>query len=97
MFSDLDYSDYISDSSPSAMNMIKEMADQALWKYTSVLIAQPFEVAKMVLQVRIAPQRDGLDVAGTSRTWRQRTSDYDDDLYDDVSGVCPRAISVVFC
>lgn len=28
--------------------------DQAIWKYTSVLLAQPFDVAKTILQVRIA-------------------------------------------
>ncbi|MCJ1448149.1 MAG: mitochondrial fusion and transport protein ugo1 [Stictis urceolatum] len=54
MLSDLDYSDYLSDGSPSVVEMIKTLVDQGLWKYTSVLFAQPFEVAKTVLQAQDA-------------------------------------------
>ncbi|KAI9760522.1 MAG: hypothetical protein M4579_001607 [Chaenotheca gracillima] len=54
VLSDFDYSDYLSDSGPSATEVIKSFLDQALWKYTSVLLAQPFEVAKTVLQCHIA-------------------------------------------
>lgn len=36
--------------------MTKRLVDQAIWNYTSVLLAQPFEVAKIVLQCR---QADG--------------------------------------
>ena len=50
----MDYSDYLSDSSPSATEVIKQLSEQALWKYTSVFLAQPFEVAKTILQVHIA-------------------------------------------
>jgi mitochondrial fusion and transport protein UGO1 len=53
MFSDIDYSDYLSDSSPSVSEMIKNVLDQAVWKYTNVLLAQPFEVAKTILQVYV--------------------------------------------
>jgi fusion and transport protein UGO1 len=53
MFSDIDYSDYLSESSPSVSEMIKNVLDQAVWKYTNVLLAQPFEVAKTILQVYI--------------------------------------------
>lgn len=52
MFNDMDYKDYIGDPSPSAVQTVKEIIDELLWKYTSVLMAQPFEVAKTVLQVR---------------------------------------------
>ena len=52
ILSDLDYSEYLSDASPSAAEVIKGLLDQALWKYSSVLLAQPFEVAKTVLQVQ---------------------------------------------
>lgn len=52
MFTELDYNDYLKDSSPSVMRSAKELADELLWKYTSVLMAQPFEVAKTLLQVR---------------------------------------------
>lgn len=53
-FPDLDYSDYIPDSSPSISRSVKELLDQSVWKYASVLVAQPFEVAKLILQVRVA-------------------------------------------
>ncbi|KAL8787376.1 MAG: hypothetical protein Q9213_002259 [Squamulea squamosa] len=48
----MDYSEYLSDASPSSTATIKALAEQALWKYTSVFLAQPFDVAKTVLQVR---------------------------------------------
>ncbi|KKA27754.1 hypothetical protein TD95_001281 [Thielaviopsis punctulata] len=52
MFSDLDYKDYISEPSPSMVTTARELVDDMLWKYTSVLMSQPFEVAKVLLQVR---------------------------------------------
>jgi len=52
IFPDLDYKDYISEPSPSLVKSIKGLVDELLWKYTSVLMAQPFEVAKTILQVR---------------------------------------------
>jgi mitochondrial fusion and transport protein UGO1 len=59
-FPDIDYSDYIPEASPSVTGSVKSLLDQLLWKYSSVLLAQPFEVAKMILQVRVA-QEDDLD------------------------------------
>ncbi|KAH0545288.1 hypothetical protein FGG08_000587 [Glutinoglossum americanum] len=53
ILSDLDYSDYLSEASPSVADMVREWLDQALWKYMSVLLAQPFEVAKTVLQCQV--------------------------------------------
>ena len=53
ILADMDYSDYISDPSPSATAMGKNLVEQAIWKYTSVFLAQPFEVAKTVLQVQV--------------------------------------------
>ncbi|OCK97306.1 mitochondrial carrier [Cenococcum geophilum 1.58] len=55
ILSDLDYGDYLSDSSPSLAEMAKKLVDQAIWNYTTVLLAQPLEVAKTVLQVYQAP------------------------------------------
>ena len=57
MLNDLDYKDYLSDPSPSVVQTIRELLDELLWKYTVVLIAQPFSVAKTILQVRC--QDDG--------------------------------------
>ncbi|KAI9771058.1 MAG: mitochondrial fusion and transport protein ugo1 [Geoglossum umbratile] len=53
IFYDLDCSDYLSDASPSVADMARALLDQALWKYTSVLLAQPFDVAKTVLQCQV--------------------------------------------
>ena len=53
----MDYTDYISDSPPAAAGIFKGLVEQALWKYTSVLLAQPFDVAKTVLQVHVANTR----------------------------------------
>lgn len=52
VFADIDYKDYIGDSSPSVGQKIKELVDELVWKYASVLMAQPFEVAKTILQAR---------------------------------------------
>ena len=56
MLSDLDYDSYFpgSSSSPTVAEHAKKLLDQALWNYTSVLLAQPFEVAKTLLQIHEA-------------------------------------------
>ncbi|KAF1808224.1 hypothetical protein P152DRAFT_405943 [Eremomyces bilateralis CBS 781.70] len=58
LLSDLDYGDYLPEGSPSLAEMAKRFMDQAVWNYTSVLMAQPFEVAKTVLQVHLAGSAD---------------------------------------
>jgi fusion and transport protein UGO1 len=52
VLADIDYKDYLNDPSPSVIQNAKELVDELLWKYTSVLMAQPFEVAKTILQAR---------------------------------------------
>lgn len=52
----MDYTDYIPESSPSSTAVMKGLVEQAIWKYTSVFLAQPFEVAKTVLQVQAGSQ-----------------------------------------
>jgi hypothetical protein len=54
ILSDIDYADYFPEDSPSLTEHAKRVFDQALWNYTSVLLAQPFEVAKTILQVHHA-------------------------------------------
>ncbi|KAJ9629726.1 hypothetical protein H2203_002107 [Taxawa tesnikishii (nom. ined.)] len=55
IFSELDYgAPFFDKEGPSAGELGKKIMDQAIWKYTSVLLAQPFDVAKTILQVRIA-------------------------------------------
>ena len=85
ILSDLDYTDYLSDSSPSAMDILKRLVDQALWKYTSVLLAQPFEVAKTVLQVQVASAgHDGSVHGAAAEDMRRRPGRYRYDTYDEV-------------
>lgn len=43
------------------MQTIKDLVDELVWKYTSVLIAQPFEVAKTIMQVRRQDDPGNLD------------------------------------
>ncbi|KAI1505753.1 mitochondrial carrier domain-containing protein [Biscogniauxia marginata] len=62
MFPDIDYKDHLEDFSPSTIQTVKQLVDELLWKYTSVLIAQPFEVAKTILQVRLQDDLGGLNV-----------------------------------
>ncbi|PYH98402.1 mitochondrial fusion protein [Aspergillus ellipticus CBS 707.79] len=51
---DLDYSEYL-DSSPSLSSWVRDGLDQAARRYTGVLTAQPFDVAKTILQAYVAP------------------------------------------
>ena len=86
-FPDLDYSDYIPDSSPSTTETLRNLVDKAVWKYTSVLIAQPFEVAKTILQVYVpAEDADRGDIVLEEKRAAsyQRTASYRDD-YDEES------------
>ncbi|KAF3902588.1 hypothetical protein ABW21_db0207849 [Orbilia brochopaga] len=54
MLSDLDYSEYL--ETPSAAAMVRDMFDTAVMRYTSVLILQPFKVAKTVMQCQYVPR-----------------------------------------
>ena len=79
ILSDLDYNEYLSESSPSVAEVSKRLLDQAIWKYTSVLIAQPFEVAKTILQVHVASSAEASssDNRAGSRSHAYR---YEDDV-----------------
>lgn len=79
MLSDLDYSDYLNDASPSFAEMLKTLVDQGLWKYTSVLLAQPFDVAKTVLQVQLASAVEEARLAQTKaeKPVRKESRQYD--------------------
>ncbi|KAK6833330.1 mitochondrial fusion protein [Apiospora arundinis] len=72
IFPDLDYRDYMNDPSPSTIRSVKEFVDELLWKYTSVLMAQPFEVAKTVLQVRLQDDVERLATAAAVVVEEQR-------------------------
>lgn len=45
------YEGYLEDET-SALGNTQQLLDKLLWKYVSVLTAQPFEVAKVLLQVK---------------------------------------------
>ena len=52
ILADMDYSEYLSQSSPSPGEIGRSLVEHAIWKYTSIFLAQPFDVAKTVLQAQ---------------------------------------------
>ncbi|KAF2793828.1 hypothetical protein K505DRAFT_325210 [Melanomma pulvis-pyrius CBS 109.77] len=108
ILSDLDYDSYLPDDSPTLAGHAKRLIDQALWNYTSVLLAQPFEVAKTILQVHQASgQVPGL-IAAVDEP-RTRPSSYasgkfqdfpsdesDDDSPDYFTSTAPRPLDPPF-
>jgi fusion and transport protein UGO1 len=86
IFSDIDYKNYIADPSPSLVQTVKELVDELLWKYTSVLMAQPFEVAKTLMQVRTQDDLGGLAAAAAAaEDARQRQASQRNSVYEEVS------------
>ncbi len=83
IFRDIDYKDYISEPSPSLVTSVKDLVDELLWKYTSVLMAQPFEVAKTILQVHSQDDTGGPSAAEPERL-RLRPSSYRSSTYEQV-------------
>ncbi len=83
IFSDIDYSEYLSDSSPSTLESVRKQVDDWFYRYTSVLLAHPFDVAKTVLQVKT--QDLGQDAIPDADEMRTRRSSYRDSVYSDVS------------
>ncbi|KAI9675845.1 MAG: mitochondrial fusion and transport protein ugo1 [Trizodia sp. TS-e1964] len=54
IFNDLKYTDYVSDSGEQTLSeLLRGFLDQGLLKYTSVMLAQPFDVAKTILQCQL--------------------------------------------
>lgn len=51
---DIDYADYL-DASPSVSDWVRDALNGALVRYSRVLSAQPFDVAKTILQVYVVP------------------------------------------
>lgn len=64
ILADMDYSEYLSDASPSPVEIGRSLVEHAIWKYTSIFLAQPFDVAKTVLQA----QRGNLERGSTKDT-----------------------------
>ncbi|KAL1835423.1 hypothetical protein VTJ49DRAFT_6744 [Mycothermus thermophilus] len=90
IFSDLDYKDYIAEPSPSVVQTVKELLDELLWKYMSVLMAQPFEVAKTIMQIRAQDDPGGLEAAAAAaeearqRRESQRIQMHDQEAHSEV-------------
>jgi fusion and transport protein UGO1 len=84
LFSDIDYGDYLPGSSPSVANIAKTIVDQAIWNYTSVFLAQPFEVAKVVLQCHMASSSTSIPSQSPSSSSSKRFNQdgYVDARYD---------------
>jgi mitochondrial fusion and transport protein UGO1 len=84
-FPDIDYSDYIPEASPSLTGTVKSYIDQAFWKYTTVVLGQPFEVAKLILQARVAQDEKEDDKLRRRQSYQNKDQgdtngfgDYDD-------------------
>jgi fusion and transport protein UGO1 len=83
ILNDLEYKDYLGDNSPSMVQNVKDLIDELLWKYTSVLMAQPFEVAKTLLQVRNQDENAALVTPTVEpEPLKKRTSTYGSSMYD---------------
>lgn len=81
VFADIDYKDYIGDSSPTMGQNIKELVDELIWKYASVLMAQPFEVAKTILQAKDQSNNASHDSHLQENTSSRSVSAHDVSLY----------------
>jgi fusion and transport protein UGO1 len=73
MFSDVDYSDYFPDAAPSNVESLQNMLNDGLYKYFSILLSQPFDVAKTILQVRSQGASDeavrGIEISSPSSSY----------------------------
>lgn len=85
ILSDLEYNDYLGDTSPSMVQNVKDLIDELLWKYTSVLMAQPFEVAKTLLQVRNQDENAVYETPVEPETPKRQPSFHGSSMYGGVS------------
>ncbi|SPO00757.1 related to chromosome segregation protein Cse1p [Cephalotrichum gorgonifer] len=77
------YEGYLEDET-SALGSVQQLLDKLLWKYASVLTAQPFEVAKVLLQVKLGDDPGNLAAieAATPLTERPDSPDYEQEDSD---------------
>lgn len=88
ILADMDYSEYLLEPSSSPSAFIKNLFEQGLWKYTSIFLAQPFEVAKIVLQVHLANSKQKtLSAAEFNGTSRRRAPSHYNDPYEVFRGL----------
>ena len=88
ILADMDYKEYTPGASPSNAVIGKHLVEQAMWKYTSIFLAQPFEVAKTVLQVQLleSDQQSPLQARTGGKVRRYADTYRDSDEHYDV---CP--------
>lgn len=86
---DLDYGDYL-DSSSSVSDWARDVLNRALLRYTHVLTAQPFDVAKTILQVYVPPDTTVEWESDPRPTSGSRPSGYDSVLSDQHAGIAQR-------
>ncbi|KAF3479475.1 mitochondrial fusion and transport protein Ugo1 [Arthroderma uncinatum] len=80
ILSDFDYADYLGESSPSIADSIKQLLENAAWRYSRVLISQPFEVAKTILQVYVAEDAAAEAEEERRRLERHRMEHYEEEV-----------------
>lgn len=78
-----DYGDYLSDSSPSSIEAIRRTLDDWVYKYFSILLSQPFDVAKLILQVKSQGLLEGI-IPKPAENPRRNSSAYRGSSYNDV-------------
>lgn len=81
LLSELDYSDYL-DASPSVSGWFKDLLDRAVWKYSSALLVQPFDVAKTLLQIYVVAGEDENEIEYDSR--RRESRHFEAEVSDQV-------------
>ncbi|KAG9250912.1 mitochondrial carrier domain-containing protein [Emericellopsis atlantica] len=81
VFNDMEYG-YLGEETTSAVQSVKDLLDELLWKYCSVLMAQPFEVAKTILQVRDQDEAAAMPATPGEPGIIKRTSSYGGSIYD---------------
>ncbi|KAH6707511.1 mitochondrial fusion protein-like protein [Leptodontidium sp. MPI-SDFR-AT-0119] len=81
ILSDIDYTDY---GSPSTVESVKKQIDDWVYRYMSILLAQPFDVAKTILQIRSQVVDDGTaELKSPRQSYRESAySDYPSDDSD---------------
>ena len=85
MFSEMDYTDYLSDESPSSIGSIQEALNDWFYKYSSILLGQPFDVAKTILQVASQDPEDGSAMLPSETGTRSHSSRKKESIYSDVT------------
>lgn len=83
ILAEMDYKDYIPESSPSTTGVMAKLMEQAISKYITLFLAQPFEVAKTVLQVQAGSQtQKSLANEPFADDMRRRPGSYRRDSYE---------------